>query len=311
MKLAPIGISTYSRVNHLRKTIKALQKNNLAKDSEVYIFSDAPKVGDEKIVAKVRSYLHTIDGFKKVHIIERDTNNRVANNRGGLQQLLDQYGKIIFLEEDIVTAPGFLQFMNDALVKYEYDERVLSITGYGLPIKIPENYAYDCFSLQRFNSWGFGIWYEKYKHINYFSKSEFNNFIYSKEKIRKLVRSAGNDMVHLLEKEANNEIDALDIKAIYYQINSNMFTIYPVKSLVQNIGHDGTGVHCKESTKYSHDELWSKRSNFKFIDTIEPDQRIIKSNYTFRDTGFKGKILAMTKKIGIYPVLKKIMCILE
>ena len=137
MKLAPIGISTYCRLNHLKQTIIALQRNTLAKESELYIFSDAQKQGDEERVAKVREYIYTIDGFKKIHIVERKTNGRVANNRGGMKHLLEKYGKMIWLEEDIVTTSGFLQFVNEALEFYKDDERIISITGYSPPIKIP------------------------------------------------------------------------------------------------------------------------------------------------------------------------------
>ena len=128
--LAPIGVITYSRINHLKQTIGALQKNTLSKESEIYIFSDAPKKGDEKLVAKVRKYLHTIDGFKKVYIYERDTNSRTINTSSGIRTLVEKYGRMIFLEEDIVTAPGFLQFMNDALRYYKNDQRIFSISGY-------------------------------------------------------------------------------------------------------------------------------------------------------------------------------------
>ena len=157
-ELAPIGVSTYSRLYHLKKTIEALQNNTLAKQSELYIFSDAPKEGDEEIVSTVRKYIHTINGFRKVHIIERKTNGRVANNRGGIEELLDKYGKVIFLEEDIVTSAYFLQYMNDALHFYKNDNRISSIAGYCPPIKIPVEYKQDVFILHRFAPWGFAIW---------------------------------------------------------------------------------------------------------------------------------------------------------
>ena len=110
--LAPIGVSTYARLNHLRQTIEALKNNHLASESTLYVFSDAARPGDEEQVATVRSYLRTIDGFKEIHIVERATNGRLENSRGGLTWLLDHFGKTIFLEEDIVTAPGFLTYIN-------------------------------------------------------------------------------------------------------------------------------------------------------------------------------------------------------
>lgn len=112
---SPIGISTYKRIDHLKETLDALSKNILAEYSDLYIFSDAPRVGDEDEVYKLREFLNTINGFKSVSIFQRITNDRVKNNREGIKYLLDKYGKCIFLEEDIVTAKGFLEFMNSPL----------------------------------------------------------------------------------------------------------------------------------------------------------------------------------------------------
>ncbi len=114
-KLAPIGICTYSRINHLKQTVKALQKNILAKESTLYIFLDAPKKGDEQKVSIVRKFVYSINGFKKIHVIERKENNIIANIHGGIKKLLNEYGKMIFMEDDIVTAPYFLKFINDGL----------------------------------------------------------------------------------------------------------------------------------------------------------------------------------------------------
>ena len=160
-KLAPIGISTYSRIHHLQKTVEALKNNLLASQSELFIFSDAPKAGDEEIVNKVRSYIHTITGFKKIHIIERSTNGRVKNNRGGIQDLLDTYGKCIFMEDDNVTAPGFLNFVNKALETYEENEEILSVTGYTPPINIPNSCDQDFFVLSRFRITSYNVCYTK------------------------------------------------------------------------------------------------------------------------------------------------------
>ncbi len=116
--LAPIGLSVYVRLEHIKKTVSALQRNRLADQSQLYVFSDAPQPGDEKKVAEVRRFLKTISGFKMINIVERKENGRVANTRGGLRYLLDHFGKAILLEEDVVTAPGFLTFMNEGLEIY-------------------------------------------------------------------------------------------------------------------------------------------------------------------------------------------------
>lgn len=304
--LAPIGVSTYSRIKHLKQAIEALQKNTLAKDSEIYIFSDAPKKGDEEIVAKVREYVRTIDGFKKVHILERETNNRVANNRGGIKQLLDNYGKIIFLEDDIVTAPGFLTFMNEALEFYKDDKRILSITGYCPPIKISNNYNEDIFLLQRFSAWGFATWEEKFNPFGFeLEKHGIDKFLNNKISVREFKKN-GEDMYPMLLSEKEGKLDALDVKLMFYEFKYDMFSLYPQRTLTQSIGLDGSGIHCGATNKFHHKKLWDKTDNFQFVKNIQLDAGIIKANYKFRKIGLRDKAIVFTKKIGIFPLLKSI-----
>ncbi|WP_428087111.1 hypothetical protein [Candidatus Thioglobus sp.] len=300
MSLAPIGVSTYSRVNHLKQTIESLQKNTLAKESELYIFSDAARPGDEKKVKKVRDYIYTIDRFKKVHIIERESNSRVFNNRDGIRQLLDEHGKIIFMEEDIVTAPGYLQFMNDALEFYKNKEGVFSVTGYMPPINIPLEYSADVIAMYRFNGWGFGIWKNRYKEL-----INTNILDIDLTKIdRKKMDAHGSDIYYMLKKVCSGALDALDVRAMYLGYLNDYITIHPKKSLVRNIGHDGSGLHCGVSNKFDHDVLWNKTKDFEFVISPQVDKEIISSNFKFRSLTVKRRVADFARKIGVYPMLK-------
>ena len=292
MHLAPIGVSTYIRINHIKRTIEALQKNTLAKQSDLYVFSDAPKPGDEAEVAIVRKYLHTIDNFKSVNIIERSVNSRVANGRGGLKMLLEQHGRCIFMEEDIVTAPGFLQFMNDALRQYSNNDQILAVSGYCWPIKIPESYSFDIYILKRISAWGIGFWKNKYEMIKPVSEQQLDLLISDKKKLRELT-IFGDDILSLLEAEVKGEIDALDVKAMYWQFILNLYTVYPRQSLTQNIGCDGSGVHCSSTEKYSV-TLWDKTESFNMPFIPKLDRDIVNSNKKFFSF---GKIYWLKRKL--------------
>lgn len=276
--LAPIGISTYARLQHLQQTIATLQKNALAEQSELFVFSDAPRAGDEEKVASVRGYLRTVDGFKAVHIIERESNSRTANSRGGLRMLLDRFGKVIFLEEDIITAPGFLTYMNQALEKYEGNDRVFSVAGYCPPINIPANYKHDAFFLRRYNGWGLGIWKNRYDRIKYITPEEYEQFAADKKRAKSFVEN-GMDMLGMLKLDAYGEIDAGDVKAMYAQFLSGQYTVYPSKSLTRNIGFDGTGTQCGESSRF--DVIQSDKTTFCLPECLIVDRRIVKSHREF------------------------------
>ena len=121
VNLAPIVLFVYNRLWHTQQTIEALQKNELASESELFIYADGTK--NEKLndqVLEVRSYIKEVDGFSKVTIIERDKNwGLAANIIDGVTNVINQYGKIIVMEDDIVTSPAYLSFMNQALDFYK------------------------------------------------------------------------------------------------------------------------------------------------------------------------------------------------
>ncbi len=307
--LAPIGVSTYSRLNHLKQTIETLQKNTLAKQSELYVFSDGPQKGDEEIVAKVREYIHTIDGFKKVYIVEREINGRVANNRGGIKQLLGKYGKIIWLEEDIVTAPGFLTYMNEALEFYKKDERVISISGYCPPFKFPKDYMEEVFLLQRFSAWGFATWKEKFDPFGFeLDMHDIDGFFQDKKAIKDF-KLNGENTYRMLLSEHKKEINALDVKIAYYVYKYNMYSLFPEKSFVQNIGHDGTGEHCGNTILFNHEKLQDKVDGFEFFDKVQPDEKIQMADRKFRAIQWRLKIrykmVDFLEYLKIYPFIKK------
>lgn len=299
--LAPIGLSAYSRIYHLERTVAALKNNLLAEQSNLYIFSDAPKEGDVEKVKAVREFLHSIDGFNHIEIIERKQNNRVRNNRDGIDYLLDAYGKIIFLEEDVVTAQGFLKFMNEALNYYEDNENVFSISGYAPPIGAEKFSEYDVYVLPRFDAWGFGIWKNRYDTIEYFSIQELRKLLKCNKKKKILDKYMGEDSKLLLQLEADKVIDALDVKAIYRQLLTEKITIFPKKSLVINIGNDGSGIHCSATEKYNA-ELWDKKI-FIFTDNLEINDRIADEHREFRKLNGINKYLLIAKNLRIYPLI--------
>lgn len=309
--LAPIGVSTYGRANHLRQVIEALKGNVLAKDSELYIFSDAPRLGDEEKVRAVRQYARAIDGFKSVHVLERTTNNRVANNRGGIESLLDEYGKVIFLEEDVVVAPGFLRFMNDALAYYEDDLRIGSIAAYCPPMAIPDNYDKDVFTLTRLNPWGIGLWRRYYKMNTPISADCYAEVFGSRKKLRALTRSVGQEAVEVMKMDFERKLDAGDMKSIFWQFYDGKLTIYPKKSLSRSIGQDGSGFHMGITDKWDVSEMWDKENGFAFSRDIEVDEGIRKSHYDFyRVNIYKLRIVEYLRRIGVYeairPAIKKV-----
>jgi hypothetical protein len=280
--LAPIMVSTYSRLSHLKKTIRALQKNTLAKQSNVFVYSDAAKRGDEDKIALVREYLRSIaakSGFKKLTIIERKTNSRVYNNREGIAHLLAKYGRMIFLEDDIETAPGFMAFMNAALDTYRKDPKILSVSGYLPPI----NTSYvtdDCLFLKRFSGWGVGFWAGKYEDIQEIQLTEYKKLLGLPNELNRLNQEYGEDLLNRFRAEAYGHLDGVDNRACYLQFQNKLFSVHPKQSLVNNTGNDGSGVHSSINNKFDV-SLWKKVSHFNLTNQQFIDQNIDKQIVDF------------------------------
>jgi len=242
MDIAPIVLFVYNRPWHTRKTVEALKNARLANESILYIYSDGPKNNHENgAVRAVREYIRTIAGFKQISIIERDTNFGLANSIiDGVTSVVRQYGKIIVLEDDLVVAQNFLEFMNEALVKYRDESSVFSISGF--------SHSDTCdnldstYFLALTSSWGWATWAEKWK---YFRKDpELLKMQMRNDQTESAFNYHGSyDFCGMARMQLDGKIDSW---AIYWYASvscENGLTLYPAKSLVQNIGFDNSGTH--------------------------------------------------------------------
>ncbi|WP_018248085.1 glycosyltransferase [Orenia marismortui] len=305
--LAPIVLFVYNRPKHTRQTIEALKRNKLASQSELFIFSDAPKSEDvNEDVQEVREYIRTITAFKNITIKEAKENKGLANSIiSGITEVIRKYGKVIVLEDDLITSPNFLEYMNRALDFYEENQKIWSISAYNLPIEIPKGYNKDVYLSYRASSWGWATWKDRWKK-NDWSVSDYIHFLKNKEE-QKLFNRGGDDMTEMLKSQIDGKIDSWAIRWCYSQFRDNSYTIYPVKSKVQNIGNDGSGVHCG-NTDISYVELDDGSSRTNFSDDLEENKIILrrfKKHYDPRT--FKGKIGKLLKKIGLYESVKQVL----
>lgn len=249
MKLAPIVLFVYNRLDHTRQTVEALQKNELANESELFIYSDAAKNESalEK-VNKVRKYIKTINGFKKVKIIEREKNWGLANSIiDGVTKIVNEYGKIIVLEDDLVTSPYFLKFMNEALEFYKDEKNIWHVSGWNYPIS-SEDLA-DVFLWRLMDCWGWATWADRWQHfekntektISEFTQDDINRFNIDKSE-------------NFWGQVLFNQEGKINTWAIFWYatiFKKEGLCLNPSQTFVENIGHDGSGVHCGESCSFT------------------------------------------------------------
>ncbi len=245
MHCAPIALFTYNRFWHMSQTIYALRNNELAEQTDLIIFSDASENPEDILpVQIVRDYLKNISGFRTVKIIERTQNLGLADSIiDGVSRICEEYGKVIVVEDDLVTSPYFLRYMNDALSFYEHEEQVISIHGYIYPVTdiLPET-----FFMRGADCWGWGTW-----------KRGWDLFEYDGEKLlaeldqrnlrRKFDLNGAYEYSKMLEDQISGKNNSWAIRWHASAFLKNKLTLYPGKPLVRNIGIDGSGTHCGNS----------------------------------------------------------------
>lgn len=296
--IAPIILFCYKRSKHLQKAVEALQKNRLSENSELYVFSDGYKdENDKEAVLKVRSYIRTLQGFKNVNIIERETNWGLANSIiDGVTQIINKFGKVIVLEGDIVTSPFFLTFMNKCLNTFENDNRVFSISGYTPNLKQAETINQDIFLFPRISSWGWGSWSDRWNSVDW-EVTDFNSFIRNKRAVKKF-NIGGMDLTPMLLNQQKGKIDSWAIRFSYACFKQAKYCIYPKYSLVLNIGADGSGTHVKKSDKYDSSHY---RKELYVTEDVNNHELINAEFQNFFRQSFYRKVMNLIqKKFYIY-----------
>lgn len=295
---APIVLFVYNRPWHTQQTVEALQKNVYAAESELIIYADAAKNAQaEEKVQEVREYIKSITGFKSVKIIEQKTNQGLANSIiNGVTEVVDKYGRIIVLEDDIVTSKWFLKYMNDALEVYKEEEKVMQVSGYTYPVDnsdLPET-----FFLPLGECWGWGTWSRAWK---FFERKPLELLESSNQEY---IRKFNFDNSHMLwEQVVRNSKGQIVTWAVFFHnaiIKNNGLTCFSKTSMTNNIGHDNSGMNCVNDN--SHYTLVADNQLVKLINKVDIDERIINKHKEY---------FSRYKKNILERILKKILTILR
>lgn len=247
--LAPIVLFVYNRLEHTKRAIEALKKNDLANESELFIYSDGPKKKEEREkIEHVREYICQIEGFKKVSIIERKENWGLAKSIvAGVTEIIENYEKIIVLEDDLITHKDFLKFMNEGLSKYKDDLRVYCLSGYSYVGEEMKDTGY--YFLKICSSWSWGTWKDRWEQYDVLCEG-WDKLITDKKLRKKFNYDHSYPFYNLLRRQMrDNTTNSWAIKWYWTVFKNDGLTLYPAKPLVINDGFDGTGEHCGTEKK--------------------------------------------------------------
>lgn len=297
MGLAPVIIFNYNRPDHSIQTWNELSKNQFAKETELYLYCDGAKddASDEmrnRIVSLhniAKDYAITAKNkglFKAVHVVLSNENKGLANSIiEGVSEVIEKHGRVIVLEDDLLTSQYFLKYMNEALNKYQDRPGVMSISANRPPVNkmaIPEEYPYDVFVSLRPFSTGWATWIDRWRRMDWtldYLPAMLNDPIWIESFNR-----GGDDLTDMLCLQRDKKIDSWAIRWTYSHFKEHGVGILPCVPYVDNIGFDGTGTHSGNNESDYRNNVMLAPENPKFVDTIYEDKRIINAfaNYYCR-----------------------------
>ena len=295
MCFAPILLFVYNRPSHTRRCIESLLKNSLASESHLFIYADGAKDEvQQEAVNEVRSYIRSIQGFKQTTLIERSENWGLARNIiDGVTTQVNRYGRVIVLEDDLIVAPFFLQFMNDALETYKDEPKVghIQACDFTKDPTLPET-----FLIKWTGSWGWGTWDRAWKHFNPNGKELLKKL--EERKLTYIFDFNGKyGFTRMLRRQIEGKNNSWAIRWNASLFLNDILSLNVGRSLVQNEGFDGTGPNCGGGGLYASN-LHLNKLNVVRISPIEENQEARKAfmRYYGRTNSFWAKAIRRIKR---------------
>lgn len=293
--LAPILLFVYNRSQHVRQLVTSLLANAEATQSTLYVYADGAKdERDQAAVEEVRGLIHNINGFASVSIVEREENWGLARNViDGVSTVVKKHGRVIVLEDDLVVAPYFLRFMNEALETYKDEPKVghIQACDYTQDPTLP-----DTFLIKWTGSWGWATWERAWQLFNPDGATLLREL-----ETRKLTKTFDFNGKYGYTRMLRRQVEGLN-NSWAIRWNASLFlhdvlSLNVGKALVQNNGFDGTGTNCGGGGLYASN-LWLKPLEMKKIEPITENKeaRKVYERYYARTNSFWAKAVRRIKR---------------
>lgn len=254
--LAPIAIFAFNRPKELANMLASLKRNPLFDESEKYIFIDGPRNDkDAELIKEVEQIAHTVTANVKVSPQNKGLGSSII---AGVSEVLSQHDSVIVLEDDLRLMPGFLTYVSQALKRFKDDERILAVCGYSLKIKPPKGYDSTVYLGDRASSWGWGTWRDRWGKVDW-KVSDWKEFSNDKNAIAQF-NQCGSDMFGMLRDYMEGHNRSWAIRFCYHQFKHGLYSVHPVKSLVDNEGFGKAATNCRQ--KYN-------RFKIELIDSVD------------------------------------------
>lgn len=296
--LAPIVVFAFNRPDVLKTTLVSLKDNQLAKDSDLYIFIDGPRNSDDvEKIEKVSAICDQIDGFKTITIKQSDKNKGLAPSIiSGVTEIINKYGKVIVVEDDLFLSKSFLKYMNQMLNSYEKRDDIFQVSGFGTKINPPKYYHYDVYLNERAQSWTWGTWIDRWNTVDWEVK-DYRELSRSWKK-RRCFNKCGSDLFKMLKGYMDGKNNSWYIRFNYSMYKQHKYSVNPVRSLVRNDGFRSDATHCNAYNRYKIDFEDFHKGDFIAPESLKPSNEIIKQAVKYWSIHYRiyGKIMTLISK---------------
>ena len=303
MNIAPLVICAFNRADVLKATVASLQANQLANQTDLYIFVDGPranKEGEQSKVNEVVRVAESVTGFKSVSVNISSENKGLARSiTGAATQLLNGYGRVIVVDDDLYCSKSFLFYMNSMLDFFEHDERVMQISGYSSKLHLPKSYPWEIYLSGRAHSWSWATWKDRWETIDWEVK-DFNQLANDKNAIKSF-KTYGSDLFGMLKGWKEKRNNSWYIRFNYSMHKQGRYCVCPTKSLVRNDGFGAEATHCSTYNRYKIEFESEHQGDFKipsFPTELLPKKKLMKHAVRYWSIPYRiyGKIMTILTK---------------
>lgn len=298
---APIVIFAYNRADKLKKLLESLEKNSDIKNMDVFIFVDVPQKSNQRdvqnnkdVITFINKYVSVCDKFNEIHVEIANDHKGLANSIiSGVSKVINQYGKVIVLEDDLMVSDDFLDYMQRGLEFYKNDRKVWSVGAHCPDLKSLNHYSKDVFLFPRVVSLGWGTWKNRWNQVDW-NVSTYKKF--KKDVIGRFIFNlGGNDLSKTLDKQiADSSYDSWAIRWSYQQFLQRKYTVYPKESRVVHCGNDSRSTHGAYYSTQKIKKMY-KRCEFQ---TLLFNWEIARELRKYYSTPLRIKILNLIEEIS-------------
>lgn len=283
-KNAPIALFIYKRPEHTRRVLEALVANRGFSESTLYVFADGARRSDEE--EQVQATREAVRSFRLDNLVLKTNDKNLGLSKSiitGVTDLCNKYGQVIVLEDDLVVTPYFLDYLNRALELYADEDQVMQVSGHVFPADYVGKA--DCMFLSMTTSWGWATWHRAWQHFD--ATGRGYELLKKDRSLRRQFDLGGAyPYFRMMENDRTGKVDSWAIRWYLSVFMRGGLTLFPKRSLIRNIGLDGSGEHCGKSTEGSDIDLqeFLNRQVKSFPECVYPDWE----NYSLITTVIKN-----------------------